>query len=108
MVGSSPVGVGLREGATSSAFAVRAVAIGNGIYHYTLYTACKQTLAKFLNGGIRETGADGDLRWYALFVSSAYQFPAFLQQRATFEALEIGLVIGLNGDGEPGIGDALQ
>lgn len=105
VVGLLPGGFGLRKEAVGGAFALGAVAVYHRIYDDAAGSACQQALGEWLNAGIGQAGADGDLRWNAGIVSGAYKLPAFCERWAAFEPFEIRLIVGLDGDGEPGVGN---
>src|SRR5579875_1038922 len=96
---------GLRKWAMRGTFAEGAVAIDEGIYHDAFGPALKKSLRKCCYVRIGQAGADGDLYRNIGFAGGTYQLPAPLQRRPAAESLKVGLIVGFDGDGEPGVGN---
>ena len=93
--------------AASGALATRSVACQQRIDDEALCSALEELLAECFDSAVGEARADGDLRADARIAGPAHELPSFREQRSSFEALEIGLVIGFDGDREPGVGNIL-
>ena len=87
----------LGKRATSGALAICTVTCHERIDDETLCPAAEELLAECLDTAISEAGADGYLRAFTRIAGSSHEFPSFRERGTSFEALEIGLIIRLDG-----------
>ena len=93
-----PIWLGLGEGTTTRALTTGTIAIHDRVDDQPVCAAMEQLLTELLDPAIGQTGADRYLSAYTGRARSSHQFPALPQEWSTFEALEIGLVVGLDGN----------
>ena len=88
----------LCERAAGGTPTIRAISICEGIDDQSLRAAEQQLLAELLDPGVRQTRTDCYLGVQPGTAGSPHESPAFRQQWTSLEMLEIGLVIGLDGN----------
>src|SRR5579859_4291714 len=108
MRGLRPVRDSCGKGAAGGTLAVCTIAIDGGIDDQAMRATGEELLTEFLDIGIRETGADGDLCRDTDRAGVTYELPALPERWSPFEALEILLRVSFNRDGEPEIRNVLH